>query len=159
MPQVPRSQAQAPARNAKSASTENDRLGFNWHAIAPYAVWAYCAGVLAMLLRTLIAWRGGRRLRNRAQAIDDPTILSAITRQAQTLGLRAAPIVASCHHVAVPVVVGVLKPIVLLPLTLITGLSTPQLEAVLAHELAHIRRYDPLVLMLQRVIESVLFFR
>jgi hypothetical protein len=58
----------------------------------------------------------------------------------------------------VPTVVGVLKPMILLPLTLTSGLSPEQIESVLAHELAHLRRRDHLVNLLQRVIESLLFF-
>src|SRR5205814_2273501 len=57
-----------------------------------------------------------------------------------------------------PVVVGILKPMILVPATLLSGLSVDQVEAILAHELAHLRRRDHVVQLLQRLIESVLFF-
>ena len=79
-------------------------------------------------------------------------------RIAQALGLRLAPVLAWCDEVAVPTVIGVLRPTILLPLSLTSGLAPEQVEAVLAHELAHLRRWDHLVNVLQRVLESLLFF-
>ncbi len=57
-----------------------------------------------------------------------------------------------------PTVIGVLRPMILLPATLTTGLTTDELSAILSHELAHIRRYDLWMNLLQRIIESLLFF-
>lgn len=73
------------------------------------------------------------------------------------LGLTFTPAVAYCKRIVVPTVVGVLKPAILLPFSFASGLSLQQVELLLAHELAHIRRYDPLVNILQRIIEAVLF--
>ncbi len=61
-------------------------------------------------------------------------------------------------HVTVPVVVGWLRPVIVLPPSLVSGLTASQLEMLLAHEIAHIRRYDFLANMLQTVIETLLFF-
>jgi uncharacterized protein (TIGR03435 family) len=57
-----------------------------------------------------------------------------------------------------PAVIGWLKPYILLPLTALTGLSDSQLRAILAHELAHIRRHDYLVNLLQTAVETLLFY-
>lgn len=57
-----------------------------------------------------------------------------------------------------PITLGWLRPMILLPATAITGLTPEQLEAILAHELAHIRRYDYLVNLFQAVIETLLFY-
>ncbi len=57
-----------------------------------------------------------------------------------------------------PVVAGVLQPMILLPLCMATGLAGEQLQAVLLHELAHIRRYDHLANLAQRLVEAFLFF-
>ena len=57
-----------------------------------------------------------------------------------------------------PAVIGLLRPAILLPAALATGITPSQLEAILAHELAHIRRYDPFVHLLQRIVEAILFF-
>ncbi|AXT31236.1 M56 family metallopeptidase [Pseudoalteromonas tunicata] len=58
----------------------------------------------------------------------------------------------------VPMVIGWLKPIVLLPLSMSTGLSLQQIEMLLAHELAHIKRYDYLVNLIQTMVEVLFFF-
>jgi peptidoglycan/xylan/chitin deacetylase (PgdA/CDA1 family) len=60
--------------------------------------------------------------------------------------------------VEVPAVIGWLRPVILVPASALTGLSAPQLEALLAHELAHIRRHDYLVNLLQSVVETLLFY-
>jgi len=60
--------------------------------------------------------------------------------------------------VEVPTVIGWLRPVILLPASALTGLSAEQLEALLAHELAHIRRYDYLVNLLQTTIETLFFY-
>ena len=60
--------------------------------------------------------------------------------------------------VQVPVTIGHLKPVILLPLGLLTRLSPEQVEAILWHELAHVRRWDYLVNILQSVVEALFFF-
>ena len=72
--------------------------------------------------------------------------------------LRAVPILAEAERVAVPTVVGLLKPFILVPTSAITGLASTELELILAHELAHVRRHDMWVNLLQRLGEVVLFF-
>ncbi|HLO58658.1 MAG TPA: M56 family metallopeptidase [Bacteroidales bacterium] len=62
------------------------------------------------------------------------------------------------HRMISPLVTGVFKPMVILPLAAISGLSTSQIEAVLAHELAHIRRFDHIMIILQAIARQVLFF-
>ena len=148
----------------KSAASEAEPVtaaqagGFGWRELTPYAAGAYFAGVLAMLVRLWFALQGGRRLRRRSQAIDDPGLLQIVRQQARLLGLRFVPVVAYCERVAVPVVVGVLRPMILLPLSLGTALTPDQLRAILTHELTHLRRYDHLANVLQRFVEAVLFF-
>src|SRR5580693_5112634 len=60
--------------------------------------------------------------------------------------------------VQAPVVVGWLKPVVLVPVGALAGLPPEQIEALLAHELAHIRRHDYLVNILQSIAEALLFY-
>lgn len=126
--------------------------------VAPWTASLYLLGVVAMLLRVIVALHGGRRLRRESSPVLDATILTGVKQQARRLGLKAVPVVAWCASVSVPIVVGILRPMVLLPATLTTGLSPRQLQALITHELAHIRRYDLLVNLLQRVAESLLFF-
>jgi hypothetical protein len=58
----------------------------------------------------------------------------------------------------VPIVVGYVRPIILLPVSLVTDIPTCQLEAILAHELAHVRRHDFVVNLLQTLVETVFFY-
>lgn len=58
-------------------------------------------------------------------------------------------------YVKIPMVIGHLKPVILIPAGLLTGLPAAQIEAILLHELAHIRRHDYAVNILQVIIESV----
>src|SRR4051812_43216049 len=60
--------------------------------------------------------------------------------------------------VKVPLVVGAIRPAILLPLGILGGLTPAQLEAVLAHELAHIRRHDYLIGLLQAIVETLMFY-
>lgn len=129
-----------------------------WQRYAPHAALFYVAGVLAMLGRLLWAVRGGQRLRRRSQPVDDPALLGAVARQAKALGLSVSPAIAYCEKVLVPTVVGVLRPMILIPAALISELRPDQVELLIAHELSHIRRYDHVVNIIQRVIEAVLFF-
>jgi GWxTD domain-containing protein len=57
-----------------------------------------------------------------------------------------------------PIVVGLLRPAILFPAGLLSGLPVSQLEAILLHELAHVRRLDYLVNLMQTLIESLLFY-
>jgi len=129
-----------------------------WQWLSPYAAGAYALGVLAMLARLLAGLHGGRRLRRDSEPATDPALLAMLARQARAMGLLLTPAVACCSRVAVPIVVGLVRPMILLPLSMAAGLSPGQVEAVLAHELAHIRRLDPLVNVLQRLVESLLFY-
>jgi C-terminal processing protease CtpA/Prc len=64
-----------------------------------------------------------------------------------------------CDRIATPVLIGIVRPAILLPPALLGGLSAEQLEMILLHELAHVRRWDNLVNLLQRVVEALLFFQ
>ena len=65
---------------------------------------------------------------------------------------------AVCDRLVTPVLVGVVRPLILLPAAAMSGWSAEQFEMVLLHELAHVRRWDNLVNLIQRLVESALFF-
>ncbi len=129
-----------------------------WGSCASIATLIYLAGALIMLARLAIGVYGGGRLRRRSSPTDDPETVAVIARCARTLGLQFSPAVAYCQQIAIPTVIGALRPTILLPLSMASGLTPKQLEAILAHELAHIRRYDYLANLIQRLIEAMLFF-
>lgn len=130
----------------------------HWRALAPPVVTAYLIGVALMLVRLLLGFRGARSLRRSAMLIQDRPLLDRLQALSRRLGLGSGPAIAASVHVTIPIVVGFVRPAILLPAFLLTGLGPDQIEAVLAHELAHVRRWDHLVNLLQRVIEALLFF-
>ncbi len=127
-------------------------------AFAPYLLLAYMVGVCFMLARFLLSIIGSSRLRQTIQPITDAKLLKTIAEQCARVGLKRIPLVAICQRVSVPVVVGIVKPMILLPPALLCGLDPNQVAAILSHEMAHIRRYDVIVNLLQRVVEALLFF-
>jgi beta-lactamase regulating signal transducer with metallopeptidase domain len=82
-------------------------------------------------------------------------VLARISRE---MGLRRAVRLLRSFRVEAPMVVGWLRPVILVPAAAFTGLSPAQVEAVLAHEMAHIRRLDFLVNLIQSGMETLLFF-
>jgi formylglycine-generating enzyme required for sulfatase activity len=126
--------------------------------LSPAIVLAYVAGVSWFLLRLVAGAWGGHRLRVASIPIDNPSLLKLVAEQSCKVGLRIVPAVAICERVAVPMVVGALRPVVLLPASIVSGLAPEQFAAIISHELAHIRRFDLLMNLLQRLIESLLFF-
>ncbi|MEZ6134510.1 MAG: M56 family metallopeptidase [Pirellulaceae bacterium] len=125
---------------------------------APYLLLAYIVGVGLMLARFSMSILGSSRLRRTIEPITDVKMLRTIAEQCAQVGLKRVPIVALCHRVSVPVVVGIVKPMILLPPALLCGLDPNQIAAILSHEIAHLRRYDLLVNLLQRIVEAFLFF-
>ena len=81
-----------------------------------------------------------------------------LTRLAGRLGVDRAVTLVQSALVEVPTVVGHLRPVILLPVSMLTGLSAEHIEAILAHELAHIRRHDYLINLAQTAIETLLFY-
>jgi beta-lactamase regulating signal transducer with metallopeptidase domain/WD40 repeat protein len=149
----------APAGAMSSAWLRSSR--WNSETLVAFSPWIavlYLTGVGLVLARLLRGVWGGYRLRKLAQLVDDPKLLEMVRQQASRLGLIVAPRVAWCERISVPVVVGVLSPMILLPAAVVGGLTPGQLQALLLHELSHIRRFDPIVNLLQRVIEAILFF-
>lgn len=119
---------------------------------------AYFVGVLCMTLRLARGILGSHQLSQSATVAANDQVLSMVSQQAKAVGLRIAPVVRLSQQISIPIVVGILRPMILLPATLATGLTSNQLSALMMHELAHIRRWDPVVNFLQRLIETVLFF-
>lgn len=85
--------------------------------------------------------------------------LQAITRDyCQLLRLRRTVRLIVSDRISVPAVIGTVWPVILIPAAMLTGVPVDQWRIVIAHELAHIRRWDALVAIAQMVIESMLFF-
>lgn len=120
-----------------------------------WAMWGL--GALFFLTRTALSYRGAQALRHRATPWQPiPPILHETIR---ALGMGAQRIeILLTDQLTSPAVVGIIRPAILLPASLVTGLPEELLRAIFAHELAHIRRWDSLVNLGQMIVESLLFF-
>jgi len=148
-------------KSASNVSYFNESLEKISQAIKPrlpVLVGVWFLGVLICSIRPVwglwIQWR----LRHTGLLPVSESIQSMLNVLMKKLGLTRAVRVAESALVKVPLVVGYLRPMILLPASVITGLSLSQLEAVLAHELAHVRRHDWLVNALQVIVETLLFY-
>ncbi|QDV41011.1 Regulatory protein BlaR1 [Stieleria neptunia] len=124
----------------------------------PGAVAVWLTGTLLMTLRLLAGWRAARRVAREGRSEVPIAVRRAFEELRTSIGASQAARVAQSVLVKVPSVVGYFRPIVLLPVSAVTGLSDQQVRAILAHELAHVRRYDYAVNVLQTTIETVLFY-
>jgi beta-lactamase regulating signal transducer with metallopeptidase domain len=124
----------------------------------PYLVGFWILGVVLLSLRLVLQWLYAERFKRRHTKL----ISSEVQQRLRELTLRlrmSRPVqLLESSLVDAPTVIGFIKPVILLPTSALTGLSLPQLESLLIHELAHIRRHDYLVNILQSVIETLLFY-
>src|SRR6185295_4182838 len=118
----------------------------------------WCVGVLVFAARLVVGWRLSWQLVKSADEILTPGILETFGSVRKRLALGGSIRLLAHVRLDSPVVVGWLRPVVLLPVSLISGFTTEQLTAIFAHELAHIRRHDFVVNILQRCVESILFY-
>jgi beta-lactamase regulating signal transducer with metallopeptidase domain len=119
---------------------------------------AWFAGVVVFALRIVFGLLAIERLRRRSLIALSPRLIARFEALQARLGIERVIRYCQCEGVSVPAVVGVFRPIVLLPLRALTGLSAEQLDAVIAHELGHILRFDVAVNFLQVFAETLLFF-
>ena len=119
---------------------------------------AWIAGIGFMFVRLVHQWRGTRRLRITAVAVPDARWLATFEALKSRIGVHARVSFLASDAIDVPMVVGWISPLVLVPVTAFTSLTPDQLRTILAHELQHIARQDHLVNMLQAFIEVLLFF-
>lgn len=146
------------ATTINSAPRVTSQLRRGVTAALPWLVLVWSLGVLIHAARLILGFRTMHSLRTRFVSPVPPYVEASIRNLAPRLGLRANVPVRVSKVIDVPLVVGYLRPLVLLPASVISGLSLAQLEMLLAHELAHLRRLDHLVNLIQNVIETLLFF-
>jgi beta-lactamase regulating signal transducer with metallopeptidase domain len=127
----------------------------SWIAYLPW-VWIVGTPVAFGLLVTGVV--GSRRLRRASRLVDEGPIAEMLGRLVESLHVTRRVTVAVCERIAAPVLIGIVRPMILLPPSALTGWSPDEIEMVLLHELAHVRRWDNLVNLLQRCVESLLFF-
>jgi len=157
-----------PARTASrdSASEPTNRPGaailrragtfLNW--LAPWLVVGWTAGAIGMLLRALGGLAVVHRLRSTTTCRGDAPIQATADQLRQRAGIGRRVDVFKSTRIPSPLVIGAIRPVILLPASLLSGLSPRQIEGILAHELIHIRGHDYAVNLTQSIIEALLFY-
>lgn len=126
-----------------------------WFTLVPVF---WMAGVMCFGIRLAGGWLLTRRLVVRGTRRVDAATDALARDVAGRLGLRRPVRLAESSRVTTPAMFGWVRPVILLPAATIAGLTSSQLEAVIAHELVHVRRHDYLINLLQSAAEAVLFF-
>ncbi len=124
----------------------------------PWIVCCWFAGALALSLWHLRGWIVLQRLRHYATSPASDVAVRVLEGLLNQTPVKRAVQMLESALVEVPTVVGWLRPVILLPASILAEMPVEQLEAILAHELAHIRRNDFLLNLLQTVIETLLFY-
>src|SRR5438270_2759214 len=126
--------------------------------ILPWLVKLWLLGVAFLSLRSAGGFFLLERERRRQSTIVSPRVLEICYTLQDRIGLRRAIAYCECKWLQAPAVIGWFRPVVFLPATALTGLSEDQLQAVIAHELAHIQRLDAFVNVFQVCLETLLFY-
>lgn len=146
------------AEHSATLSFGNSLLAERAAALLPWlvGVWVTVVGVLS------ISNLGGclvvQRLKQSASLPTTNETGKRMQQLAKQMGILQTVRLLESLQIDTPMVIGWLRPAVLLPTSVLTGLSPDELDAVLAHELAHIRRYDYLINLLQTFTETLLFY-
>ena len=128
------------------------------NAAMPWLVAAWIGGVLLLSLRLLGGWWRTRALRAVDVAPVPDWCHARLSMLSERLRITRSVAIVSSIRISVPVIVGHLKPVIVLPAAALSGLGAAHLEAIIAHELAHVRRHDYLVNLAQTVVETLLFY-
>jgi beta-lactamase regulating signal transducer with metallopeptidase domain len=146
------------ARYAALASLQPAPATRNFRDFLPWLAPCWLAGVAVFYARGMVAWLAARSLGRRGICAPPPDWQRRLTQLSDRMRVwRPVRLLESCFTDA-PVLVGYLRPVILLPLGCLANLPAGQIECILIHELAHIRRHDYLVNLLQGFVEGLLFY-
>jgi beta-lactamase regulating signal transducer with metallopeptidase domain len=125
--------------------------------VQPYVLFAWLGGVAIFGGRLVVGAVGLGRLRRDRLPLS-PKLAGVVERLGRRFSMPARPLVFLSARIVDAMAIGILRPIVLVPAAWATEMPLEMLEAVIAHELAHLRRRDLWVNILQRVLETLLFY-
>ena len=121
-------------------------------------VFIWLIGIMLYILKIVFGFLYVENIKRNSTPINDKTFIQLFEKLCQRIGILRCVKVLESMTVKVPMVMGHLKPVLLLPAGLLTGMPYNQIEAIMAHELAHIYRRDFLVNIIVVVIESLFFY-
>ncbi len=159
--QVSVSQAKVTDTNAVISDGQSDYVAMVLGFIDRYSILLVSTWFLFFVFHLLRMAFGFKEIRMiRQKGIHQPSTewKEWIEKKSTELGIQQSIVLLQSAVAKVPVAIGYLKPVILVPIGLLTQLSTAQAEAVLLHELAHIKRKDYLVNLVQSFVDAVFFY-
>ena len=148
----------SPAAVSGSPTVADRAAGPLWMRCSPWVAAVYGMGVVVMLARLAAGVVYARRLARRGRIVCEGPLVDCARAVADAWSMRAVPAIVQVEEIVIPKVVGLVWARILVPATAMSGLSPAELEMLLIHELAHVRRHDMWINLLQRLAEMVLFF-
>jgi beta-lactamase regulating signal transducer with metallopeptidase domain len=123
-----------------------------------YLVWIWSLGVLIFALRLAGGWWYVHQLRRNGVSSPPPKWEKRLRHWSARLGLGRKVGLLESRHINTPMVLGWWRPVILVPAGLWTGLQPAEIEALLVHELSHIRRHDYLWNVVQSLVEALFYY-
>ncbi|XPF93415.1 M56 family metallopeptidase [Colwellia sp. RE-S-Sl-9] len=124
----------------------------------PYLTVTWLSVISVLSLKLIFELYSVNQLPKQDTLIPDEDLFTRFQNLSQQIGIKKAPSLMISLNTSVPMAIGWIKPIVLIPVSMLTGLTPTQLDMLMLHELAHIRRYDYFVNFIQSIVEIILFF-
>lgn len=140
------------------ASALRTRMAAGLERAMPWVVAIWAVGVFVSLLRLAGGWAWLQRLRWKKAELAPDALQGRLLDLCRRAGLKRAVTLLMCEGLVGPSVVGILRPAILVPAGWFLNLPPAHVEALLAHELAHVLRHDYAVNLLQSLLEVVLFY-
>lgn len=151
--------AQASSTVAVSGSEASKQGAMRRHVSwQPIIFIGWCLGVAVSLVRLISSWGRLSRLKKYSRRSEDPRVASLLESIIQKMGVTKAVRLRLSDYAFQPFLVGWLKPMIILPASIVAGLPADQLEAILIHELVHVRRHDSLIALWQSCMEVLFFY-
>lgn len=136
----------------------NDGVFLNFAALVPWLAPLWLAGVCFFYLRCAAGWLSLGRLRARGTFAPPALWQRTLANLAREMKISRPVTLLESVLTDMPVVLGHVRPVILVPVGFLTGLPPEYVEAILLHELAHIGRADHVINICQRIAEGVLFY-
>src|SRR5271156_5891499 len=148
----------APLAGLQTAGATTQPVLLPLSRFLPWLDVAWLLGVACLSTRTIGGWRLIHRLRRSVLLKAPEAVYANFVCLCERLGITRQVSLYISHHIQGPLTIGVVRSLVIVPVSALMALSPEQLEAVLAHELAHVRRADYFWNLIQTMVETLLFF-
>lgn len=124
----------------------------------PYISGAYLIILLLLAMRLVNAWLYIQKIQKRGLIPVNASWMDRTRHYIKWLGIHKPVDIYLSELIDVPATINYIKPVILLPVSVVSNLTAEQVESVILHELSHIKRNDYLVNILVSVVETILFF-